>query len=222
MRGLIFDFDGLILDTEWPDYLSWQQVYRSYGLELPTELWLSIIGGTAESSFEPHEYLETQLSRPVDREQIWINRRKSYLTNLEGQQVLPGVVELLGEARQAGLRVGVASSSPANWVTGHLNRLGLLGEFDVIVTADDVERTKPDPALFLLAAKRMQVKPGEVIVLEDSYNGVNGARRAGMFVVAVPNRITRESDLSQADLILDSLAAISLDALIKAAGARDA
>jgi HAD superfamily hydrolase (TIGR01509 family) len=222
MRGLIFDFDGLILDTEWPDYLSWQQIYRSYGLELPTDLWLSIIGGTAESSFEPHDHLETLLRRRVDREQIWINRRKSYLTTLEGQEVLPGVTELLTEARQAGLRVGVASSSPENWVTGHLNRLGLLGEFDVIVTADDVERTKPDPALFLLAAERMQVKPDEVIVLEDSSNGVHGARRAGMFVVAVPNRITQESDLSHADLVLPSLADTTLEGLIRAAEGRDA
>jgi len=215
MRGLIFDFDGLILDTEMPDYISWQAVYQSYGAELPLELWCTIVGGDAESDFEPHEYLESIIHSPVDREQIWVTRRKSYLEHLENLPILPGVKQLLDDAKRRGMKLAVASSSPENWVTGHLSRLGLIDYFDAVVTADDVDVTKPDPALFLLAAEKMGVKNEEVIVFEDSSNGVMGAKRAGMVVVAVPNELTRRMDLSEADLYLESLAEISLEALLE-------
>ena len=214
MKALIFDFDGLILDTETSDYYSWQQVYQTYGQELPLPLWLTYVGGTAATDFEPYDYLEALLGEKVDREQIWINRRKIDLEALEGLPPLPGVEDLLLAAKDRGLKLAVASSSPASWVEGHLTRLELLDYFDEIVTSDDVEKTKPDPALFLLAADRLGVLPGEVVVLEDSQNGVVGAKKAGIFVVAVPNLITRESDLSAADLHLNSMADITLDELL--------
>jgi HAD superfamily hydrolase (TIGR01509 family) len=220
MKALIFDFDGLILDTETPDYQSWQNVYKSYGIDLPLQLWLTFVGGNAETDFEPHEYLEQELNSTVDREQIWVSRRKSYLENLEDQTVLPGVVDLLEAARERGLKLAVASSSPENWVAGHLSRLKLEDYFDIIVTADDVEKTKPDPALFLMAAEKLEILPNEVIVLEDSENGVNGAKRANMFVVAVPNSITVGSDLSLADLQIRSLTEVTLDDLLAKAAER--
>jgi HAD superfamily hydrolase (TIGR01509 family) len=215
MKALIFDFDGLILDTEMPDYHSWQLVYQSYGVELPLEKWNLIVGGNAESDFDPHDYLEGLIGKQVDREQIWITRRKDYLDNLEQQPILPGVEDYLMEARQLNLKLAVASSSPENWVVGHLTRLNLIEFFEVIVTADDVEKTKPDPELFLLAAERLGTTPDHVIVFEDSYNGVVGGKRAGMYVVAVPNPLTAGMDLSQADLQLKSLADLSLEGLLE-------
>lgn len=221
MKAIIFDFDGLILDTETSDYNSWQQIYQAYGQELPMPLWLTFVGGTAATDFEPYDYLESLLGERVDREQIWITRRKIDLAALEGLAPLPGVRDLLLAAQAHGLRLAVASSSPASWVEGHLTRLELLDHFDQIVTSDDVEHTKPDPALFLLAAEKLGVQPDEVIVLEDSFNGVTGAKRAGMFVVAVPNPVTRESDLSAADVYLNSLAETSLDELLAVAERRN-
>ncbi len=214
MQALIFDFDGLILDTESPDYHSWQEVYRSYGVELPLEKWTEIVGGTAESDFEPHDYLESLVDTTVDREKIWVARRKSYLDVLESQPVLPGVETYFQAAKQAGLKLAVASSSPENWVTGHLTRLGLVEQFDAIITAEDVEKTKPDPALFLLAAQKVDASPNQVIVFEDSHNGVLAAKRAGMFVVAVPNSVTMHSDFSQADMVVNSLADLPLPTLL--------
>lgn len=214
MRALIFDFDGLILDTEMPDYISWQEVYRSYGVELPLEKWITIVGGDAESDFEPHKYLEDLIGTKVDREHIWVSRRKSYLQHLESQLVLPGVIAYLEEAKKQGLKLAVASSSPENWVIGHLSRLDLTDYFDSICTADDVEQIKPDPQLFILAAEKVGAHPKDVIVFEDSYNGVLAARRAGMFVVAVPNQITIQGDLSQANLVLASLEEMTLQDLI--------
>jgi len=178
---------------------------------------MGFVGGNAESDFEPHEYLEALIQKQVDREQIWVRRRKSYLEHLETQPILPGVLSLLDRAREYGLKLAVASSSPENWVVGHLTRLGLLDYFDAVVTADDVELTKPDPGLFLLAADKIGVKPNEVIVLEDSSNGVKGAKRAGMFVVVVPNEITRKTDLSLADLRLEALDTIDLETLLETA-----
>ncbi len=127
---------------------------------------------------------------------------------------MPGVKALLDAGKLNGLKLAVASSSPENWVSGHLTRLELSEYFDAIVTADDVEETKPNPALFLLAAEKLGVRPNEAIVLEDSPNGVNGAKRAQMFVVAVPNSVTAGADLSAADLLLSSLDEITLDDLL--------
>jgi beta-phosphoglucomutase-like phosphatase (HAD superfamily) len=109
-----------------------------------------------------------------------------------------------------GLKLAVASSSRRAWVEGHLERLGLLSYFQVIRTKEDVALTKPDPALFLRAAEGLGVPPRETIVLEDSQNGVRAARFAGAFTVAVPNALTRHLDLSQANLLLESLGDLPL------------
>lgn len=215
IRGLIFDLDGLIVDTETPDYEAWQQVYHDHGVELPLEKWAGIIGGTGESDFDPCDYLEELVEMPIDREGIWIQRRKYYVERLDSQDSLPGVCEVLDAAQHMALKLAVASSSPENWVVGHLRRLGILERFDCICTADDVEKTKPDPALFLAAAHDLSLSPEEVIVFEDSPNGVLAAKRAGMFVVAVPNPITRQLDLSAADLWLESLKDVQLEKLLE-------
>lgn len=214
MKALIFDFDGLILDTEMPDYESWQEVYHQHGVDLPLEKWGSIVGGNAESDFDPYDYLEELVGKPVDRDAIWIQRRKKYLDNLESQPILPGVVDLLNEAKQRGLKLGVASSSPEAWVHGHLTRLGLIDKFDCICTADDVENTKPDPTLFLQTAEGLGVSPDQAIVFEDSPNGVLAANRAGIFVVAVPNAVTIQLSLEHANLIVSSLDILSLQELL--------
>ncbi len=215
MQALIFDFDGLIIDTETPDYQSWQEIYREHGCEFPLEKWASIVGGTASSDFDPYVYLEKISSKPVDREAIWVKRRKRDVELIEAQPILPGVQEYLADARRLGLKVGVASSSPESWVMGHLTRLGLIEKFDCVCTADDVEKTKPDPALFLATAEGLKVSPAHAIVFEDSPNGVLGAKRAGMFVVAVPNPFTAKLSLDEANLILPSLADLPLDDLLE-------
>ncbi|TAK14603.1 MAG: HAD family hydrolase [Anaerolineae bacterium] len=214
MRALIFDLDGLIVDTETPDYEAWQQVYHDHGQDLPLEKWASIVGGTGASDFDPCDYLEEQAGGPVDREAIWIRRRKYYVERLDSQDCLPGVCDLIANAELMGLKMAVASSSPENWVVGHLRRLAILEKFACICTADDVEKTKPDPALFLAAAHDLDVSNTEAIVFEDSPNGVLAANRAGMYVVAVPNAVTRQLDLSHANEVMESLVGLDLDALM--------
>jgi len=215
IKALIFDFDGLIVDTELPDYESWQQVYRRHGCELAVEAWGQIVGGTGASDFDPHTNLETLCGQPLDREEIWISRRKQYLDTITQQPILPGVLETIEAAERLGLGLGVASSSPENWVRGHLARLGLYQRFDTIKTADDVERTKPHPQLYLAAMDALGIQPSEGIVFEDSPNGVKAAKAAGLFCVAVPNKLTAQLHFDAADLRLDSLAGLSLPDLVK-------
>lgn len=220
IKALIFDFDGLIVDTEMPDYDSWQSVYRQYGQELPVELWGQIVGGTGASDFDPHTYLEELSGKMLDREQVWISRRTNYLENLEQQPVLPGVVEYLDEAERLGLKLAVASSSPENWVRGHLARLSLYQRFDAIKTADDVARTKPDTELYNAALEALSISAGEAIVFEDSPNGVKAAKAAGIFCVAVPNPLTEQLEFEGADLRLGSLAEVSLGELLQGVGSQ--
>ncbi|MEX2143116.1 MAG: HAD family hydrolase [Anaerolineales bacterium] len=215
IKALIFDFDGLILDTELPDYESWQQVYRLYGCELAVESWGQIVGGTGASDFDPHSHLEQLCGQTLDREEIWISRRKQYLDTITQQHVLPGVLDVLEAAERLELALGVASSSPENWVRGHLARLGLYQRFDTIKTADDVERTKPHPQLYLAAMDALGIEPSEGIVFEDSPNGVKAAKAAGLFCVAVPNKVTAQLRFENADLRLNSLADLTLGEILQ-------
>lgn len=219
IKALIFDFDGLILDTETPDFESWQQIYRQYGYDFPFENWVSIVGGTGASDFDPHEYLEELSGLKIERKELQQQRSKDYLQNIDLQPILPGVLDYLEEAKGRELRLAVASSSPLDWVQGHLSRLGLFERFDTIKTAEDVERTKPDPALFNAVIEEFEIQPGEGLVFEDSFNGILAAKSAGLYCVAVPNPLTAELDLSRADLQLASLADLSLGDLLRRAEA---
>jgi HAD superfamily hydrolase (TIGR01509 family) len=214
IKALIFDFDGLIIDTEMPDYASWQAVYAEYGQDLPVAMWGQIVGGTGASDFDPHGYLEELSGQSLDREEVWISRRTAYLDTVAEQPILPGVKDYLEGAKERGLKLAVASSSPDNWVSGHLTRLCLIDYFDAIKTADDVARTKPDPELYLAALQALDVAAEEAVVFEDSGNGVRAAKAAGIYTVAVPNGLTAQLTIEGADLSLASLAELSLDELL--------
>ena len=136
------------------------------------------------------------------------------------QAILPGVEEYIREAKARGMKVGLASASWGDWAPGHLERLGLHVHFDAIKTAADVERVKPDPALYLAALDALGLDATEAIALEDSPNGIAAAKAAGLFCVAVPNAMTRDLDVRAADLRLASLAAMPLAELLEIAETR--
>jgi HAD superfamily hydrolase (TIGR01509 family) len=214
IHALIFDFDGLILDTEQPVYQSWSELYESYGFPLPFSTWAAIIG-TSYGTFDPRRELERLLGKRLDWESTDPKRRAREFELIEKQPVLPGVEAYLKDAKRLGLKTGLASSSSCKWVTGHLTRRGLVGYFDVIRARDDVQRTKPDPELYCTVLAELGVRGEEAIALEDSPNGIRAAKRAGMWCVAVPNPLTRQLGLEEADLRLDSLAEVGLEELIQ-------
>jgi HAD superfamily hydrolase (TIGR01509 family) len=211
-RALIFDFDGLILDTEGPDFESWQETYRSYGAALSFAEWARWIGTMGD--FDPYDYLEKQLGHPVDRAAVRGMRRARFAELMADKSILPGVRGYVDGARRLGLKLGIASSSSREWILRNLGLLGLEPFFDVIRCRDDVERTKPDPGVYLAALDALVVEPQQAIALEDSPNGILAAKRAGMYCVAVPNALTRQLSLDHADLQLESLAELPLEGLL--------
>ena len=217
IKALIFDFDGLILDTETAGYQTWQEIYREHGCELPLATWAVCIG-TTSSGFDPCDNLEVQLGRSIDRAGILGQYRDRNNQLIEQQRVLPGVEAHLKGARRLNLKIGLASSSPRSWVVPHLSRLALLTYFDLIRTADDVAKTKPDPALYRRALRDLGVASNEAIAIEDSPNGALAAKRAGIFCVAVPNEITSQLAIDAADLEISSLNERSLEELIAQVG----
>ncbi|HUE98095.1 MAG TPA: HAD family hydrolase [Anaerolineales bacterium] len=216
IRALIFDFDGLILDTETPDYQVWQSIYREHGFELPREEWGKIIGGTGLAHFDAAEHLCVLSQGQLDSVSLRERHSSESSALTLAQTVLPGVMDYLHEAKRLKLKLAIASSSPHSWVDTHAKRLGIFGYFDKIICAEDVGvgRTKPNPDLFLLALDQLKVRKNEAIVFEDSPNGVKAARSAGIFVVAVPNPVTSLLSIENANLTLKSLADLSLPELV--------
>lgn len=214
IRALVFDFDGLIVDTEGPIFRAWQRIYRESGQELPRERWLTIIG-TATGPFDPLMDLRERTGEPLEQDQLDALERRYYKEATAMQQLLPGVESYLADGRRLGLKTAVASSSTSSWVTDHLERFGIHEHFDAILCREDVSRTKPDPELYQKALERLAVSAPETIAFEDSSNGIQAAKAAGLFCVVVPNSLTADLDLTQADLRLESLEAMPLPALVE-------
>lgn len=209
----MFDFDGLILDTEEPVYRSWLEVYEAHGETLPFERWVQIVGSTT-IEFHPQRHLEERLGRPLSQDVL--DERVARRTGLIlAQQVLPGILQCIDDGKALGLKLGVASSSTRDWVSGHLERLGILGRFDCVRCRDDVNHAKPAPDLYLAVLDCLGVSPSEAVAIEDSPNGVMAAKQAGMRCVAIPNSITAKLDLSQADVVLRSLSDVPLRDLLQ-------
>jgi putative hydrolase of the HAD superfamily len=212
LKALIFDFDGLILDTETPEYLVWKDIYQEHGFELPRDEWSKIVGGYGLSDFDAAIHLSLLSQGRLDSDSLRARHADESRARIHLQSILPGVMDLIRAANARNLKLAIASSSHHNWVDGHAKRLGIFDLFDIIVCADDVGagRTKPNPDLFLTALNRLQIHKQEAVVFEDSPNGVLAANRAGIFVVAVPNRVTSQLNLEGADLVVESLAELRL------------
>jgi HAD superfamily hydrolase (TIGR01509 family) len=214
IRALIFDFDGLVLDTETPIFQSYQELYRSLGLELSFERWSDSIG-TTDASYDPISELEALVGQRLDRAALQSKQRQREAELIAVQPVRPGVGAYLRSASRLGLKIGMASSSSCAWITGHLRRLDLLAYFDCLQGREDVRRSKPDPELYLNVLSKLQVLPEQAIVFEDSPNGILAARAAGIFTVAVPNPTTRQLPLDGANLRLESLVDMPLESLLR-------
>lgn len=213
IHALIFDFDGLILDTEGPVFHSWRELFERYGYDLTLEDWQVCIG-SAEGTTAFFDSLADRLDQPLDIEAEGPQRLQREMEMVALQPVLPGVKAYLQRAADLGLKLAIASSSSCKWVLGHLEQRGLREYFECVLAADDVGTTKPDPSLYLTALECMDVKPEQVIAFEDSPNGVLAAKKAGLYCVAVPNPITSQLHIKHADLLLGSLAELTLDQLL--------
>ena len=221
INGLIFDFDGLILDTESPELQAWQEVFAANGHELSGDLWADLVG-RPRTYFDMYSYFKELNGSHTDIEALRKDRRARVIEIVLGQPVLPGVREYLREAREMGLKIGLASSSGGDYVRGHLKRLELFDYFHVTKCFEDTDRHKPDPEPYLAVLAAIGVAPHEAIAFEDSPNGVAAARAAGIYCVAIPNPVTACLALDHANFCMKSLADEPLRRLLSRACGTDA
>ncbi len=215
---VILDFDGLILDTETPFRRSWEEIYAEHGLTVPPAVWAKLIGSSADPP-EAYDLLERHLGCAIDRGAIRAQRMARELEFLKDEAVMPGVHELIEDATARGIRLAIASSSEREWVVGHLEGIGLSESFEAIACADDVAATKPEPDLYGTVLASLGVSPDRALAFEDSAHGVAAAKAAGLFCIAVPNRVTQHLTFPAADLVVETLAGRSLTEFTLAAEA---
>jgi HAD superfamily hydrolase (TIGR01509 family) len=202
--AVLFDFDGVLVDTEGAIYQAWLRTFRAHGHDLPLDVYTRCIGSDF-ATWSPKTHLEELSGLSFDWHDLDVRRQQEILRDLTGEGTMPGVVGLLEQLTREGTRRAVVSSSSHHWVDGWLEKLAFAQHFETVVCRGDAPQIKPAPDLYLEAAKRLDLAPAECLVIEDSLNGVNSAIAAGMTVWVVPNRVTAGLDFSQADRIFRSL-----------------
>lgn len=213
LKGIIFDFDGLIIDTEMPGCNAWSELFNQHGFSFTIEDWKKAIG-TGPSAYDPAKHLNQLTNGQLETQKIKEQTLSRTRELIELQPLLPGVLDFIIASERQGLLLAVASSSNREWVEGYLLKLGIRKFFKVVCTSTDVQQVKPDPELFLLAAKKLGISPSEAIVFEDSPSGIKAAKAAGIPCIAIPNDITKSMDLSLATRIVNSFLDIDLLELI--------
>jgi len=215
IQAVIFDMDGLMIDSEPLHKEAWQVTLRHFGYELDEALFAQLVGLQIS---EDAVLLREHFRLPVRAEALARQRNDLFLARLPGRvKPRPGLCELIAQVRVRGLRTAVATLGERRYVDAVMRELNLDGVFDAVAVAEDVARGKPAPDVYLLAARRLGLPPAQCLALEDAPNGVLAAKAAGMRCVAVPNEMMRALDLSAADASLPSLLAVrhNLDVLIR-------
>ena len=215
-KALIWDFDGTIIDSEWPHFLASQAACKHYGIELTLDWWQSRIGIHNKTHWS--QIIIDDVGEPADFTVVLERARDHKNAMPRAQPIRDGVSDLFQDAHAGGVPIAVASSSSTSWVGPHLERLGLDQYVTALRTRDDVKHAKPWPDVFLAAAGALAVEPADCLVVEDSSAGVQAAKDAGMTCVVCPNRVTEGQDFSRADLVVGSVADIPRDFLVSLGG----
>jgi HAD superfamily hydrolase (TIGR01509 family) len=208
IEAVLFDFDGVLVDTEWAIYDAWHRTFQANGHPLPLEVYTQCIGSDF-NTWSPKTHLEDLTGQAFDWHDLDSRRQEEIVRDLAGEGPMPGVVKFLETLENVGIRTAVVSSSSHQWVDGWLEKIGLTGKFEHVVCRGDAPRIKPAPDLYLEAVKRLGLKADECLVIEDSLNGIKAARAAKIEVWAVPNRVTACLDFSLAAKVFPSLEEIA-------------
>jgi putative hydrolase of the HAD superfamily len=201
-KAVLFDFDGVILDSEWPIYQTWLKLFQREGHDLPPEVYVKCIGSDFDT-WSPEIHLENLTGKKFDWETENAERQVEILRALKNPVAMPGAAELAYSLQEKS--TAVVSSSSHSWVDGWLKKLELMHCFNTIVCRGDAPKIKPAPDLYIEAAQRLEINPSDCIVIEDSLNGMLSAHSAGMQVIAIPNRLTSVLDFSAADWSVNAL-----------------
>jgi len=213
-KAVVFDFDGLILDTEWPIYETVAATFAEYEVALAVEDWVEVVG-VADDAGDWFARVCGRAGAVIDQAEFERRYRARDRSARDHLQPLPGVVELIDDILAAGLPLAIASSSSSEWVIRHLERVGLNDRFAAVRGFDHTGVGKPAPDVYLAACAALAVDPADALAIEDSPPGIAAAKAAGLCCVAVPNRITRHSRFDHADAVLeDGLAGMTLRRLV--------
>lgn len=215
-QAVVFDFDGLVVDTETPEYTIWAEIFAEHGQELTVLEWGKSVGA-APGTWTATEVLETLIG-PYDKAKVKADHKNRLKARTDSLGPMPGILDWVNDLQLAGIPYGIASSSVAEWVNRFLETAGLLGVFPVIVTRTETLRAKPNPDLYLEACRQLGADPSAAVAFEDSTNGIKAAKAAGMWGIAVPCPVTVTFDFSMADKVVPSLAELRLPDLVQMIG----
>ncbi|MES2594061.1 MAG: HAD family hydrolase [Verrucomicrobiota bacterium] len=211
IRAVIFDFDGLVVDTESTGYLTWKEIFDQHGHILPVERYAQAVGTDfLTGGYDPRRDLEQLTGQTFNWDDLEAIRRARETDLRQLLQTLPGVRGRLAEARSLGLKTAIASSSPRWWIDSWMEQLAIRDKFDHISTVDDTGKVKPDPSLFLHAAQNLGVDATEAVIFEDSLNGLRAAQTAGIRCIVVPGPMTKHLDFTGAWMQIEALNQITL------------
>ncbi|WP_197282608.1 HAD family hydrolase [Bacillus sp. FJAT-18017] len=211
IKGIVFDFDGLIIDTESLWFEAYKEVMGYYQCELTLEQFSKVIGTTDEAL---HVFFEKTTGVTFVEVDIEGKTYALFQEKAGALELREGVRDYLEEAKRLGLKIGLASSSGREWIMAYLRKFRIHHYFDVMKTKEDVEKVKPDPALYQQALIDLGIQPSESIAFEDSLNGSLAASTTGMHCVVVPNPVTASLQFSEDHLRLSSMAEKSLSQVI--------
>jgi len=210
IKAVIFDMDGLMVDSELFQSMAFKKILKRYGIEAKEEI-VQVIG---IREVENWEIIKKKYGLKEDTAKLMKERGKIYIKILKEKAVaMPGLYKLIDSLKKSGYKIALASSSVYEHVQIVLKKLKLQKDFNIIISGGDVNRGKPDPEVYLITAKKLSVKPIDCLVLEDAYTGVIAAKNAKMKCIAVPNKYTKNQDFSKADLVVKSLEEITIDTI---------
>ena len=214
LDAVVFDFDGLIIDSEWAIYETAVAAFAVHGHELTVDAWATTVGLGESDEEASWLTLTAAMGIVLDRAAFSATYAEQDRSDRDSLPLLPGVEVLVDSLVAAGVPVGVASSSSLAWLDRHLGRLGLRPRFGAVIGADLVGGSgKPRPDVYLRACADLGADPARSVALEDTLHGITAAKSAGMVAVAVPSRITASHDFTAADLVVDSVADLTVTLL---------
>ncbi|MDI6780578.1 MAG: HAD family phosphatase [bacterium] len=204
IKAIIFDMDGLMVDTEYLYSIALQKIAQKRGKDFTLTLKKAMIGRQGTSSMD---IFKERLGLEETAEELLTERECIYGDLLHEAELvpMPGLLELLLLADDMAIPVAIASSSQERWIGIVLNKLGINNRFKAIVSGYEVKNSKPYPDIYLLAAERLGIQSQYCLALEDTPVGIEAAKRAGMISVAVPNKYSNGLDFSMADMVIISL-----------------
>jgi HAD superfamily hydrolase (TIGR01509 family) len=224
VEAIIFDCDGVLVDTEYLKFLAWKEALASTNVEFSVEEYMPLIGHSSKNILQMIRQLKNQ---DISDDVIPVRQEKYRLLQAQGVPPIAPMIEfarrLSQEKGKLGIKLGLASSASTKEIMHNLRQIGLEEAFDLVISGSDdlgqyvdsEGKNKPKPYIYIEAAKRLNVMPSRCVVFEDTSAGVEAASGAGMVAIAVPNQFTNAQDFSKATKVIQTYQDLPLKQIFK-------